>query len=648
MEEIQGFQDLTQIGRGGSSSVYRAREVAFDREVALKLFDIELDERQFERFAVECRSIGRLAELSSSIALVFAAGTTGGGRPYLVMRHYSGGSVAARVRIDGPFAVEDVVEIGRRLCGALGAAHSHGVLHRDVKPANVLLDAEGRAVLSDFGIAVLDGGEYTTTSAGLMTPAFAAPERLDGEGGSVVSDVYSLAATLWSLLAGRAPHATTSGDSIGTVIRRVLAGDLRPLDREDVPPQLESALRSALSVDPADRPKSVSEMGWLAGWSEHSDGGRARSLAADLTTHATVAATSGVVSPAPAIEETTVRRRQEVGTVTDDLAVQRSPGSRMADVADLRRLAAAAELAKPADRSTILPPPLPAGEAESANDLLVGGSKAAHVGRADRRAWLTSVSLAIGLIGLVALVAFPRDDFGPVAFWLAILHGPWLAAAALHAARGSRALVAALLPPTIAVALVFVFGLWRDSFGQPDLPSDMVQESPTILAFVYLAVVPILVGCLLALLVRSQRPVPTGRSRRLGILAVAIGLTAGASGPIWITLPDSARYELQPRFEVQFGLVLQAGVALFCFAVVWAAARSVQRAEAVGWYVGLAPMAVLWFLDSVFWFRNNQVYDGTDYLFPTQAIVVTLVTGSITVLALVLGARAEVRWRASA
>jgi len=259
--DIEGFTPIEVIGRGGSATVYRARELAFDREVALKVLNVEIGAADQQRFSRELRSIGRLGEAHHAIALVFSTGVTRQNNPFLSMRYYPGGSLQAAVKRLGRVDLPDALTIADCIGGALDTAHAAGILHRDVKPANVLLDGKQLAVLADFGIAsFVEGVGETSNSLSMMTPAYAAPERIKGEPATAASDIYSLSATLWSVLAGRVPHAQTTSDSLATIIHRIMGGDIVPLDRSDLPPLVEQVLRRGLDSNPELRPTSAAEL----------------------------------------------------------------------------------------------------------------------------------------------------------------------------------------------------------------------------------------------------------------------------------------------------------------------------------------------------------------------------------------------------
>jgi len=268
----EGYEDLVRIDQGGFATIYRARDTRFDRAVALKVLHAEnLTNRQLRRFRTECLATGRVSA-HPNIVTVYDAGTTRGHRPWLAMEYCSGGSLATRVAADGPLPVSEVISIGARLCSALSAAHQAGILHRDVKPANVLLTSYGEPALADFGIAsvfnVDDPGSIATETAA-YTVVHAAPEILEGQAGSPAADIYSLGSTLYTLLAGKAPFAREASAGLAPLVGRIMLNDLPALERP-VPPELEELLRRCMAAEPRDRPVSAAELGLaLAGLGHH-------------------------------------------------------------------------------------------------------------------------------------------------------------------------------------------------------------------------------------------------------------------------------------------------------------------------------------------------------------------------------------------
>ena len=260
-----GYRNLTRIDQGGFAVVYRALDTRFDRTVALKILRSDsLDERRLRRFSAECLAIGRVSS-HPNIVTVYDAGTTAGQRPWLAMEYCSGGSLAHKVARTGPLPVTEVISIGARLCDALAAAHGAGILHRDVKPANVLLTSYGEPALADFGIASVriddDPAHAMSTETGAYTVVHAAPEILGGEAGGAAADIYSLGSTLYTLLAGQAPFAAEASAGLAPLVTRILRNDVPVIARHGVPPELEALLRTAMAARPQDRPASAAELG---------------------------------------------------------------------------------------------------------------------------------------------------------------------------------------------------------------------------------------------------------------------------------------------------------------------------------------------------------------------------------------------------
>ena len=258
---VEGYEDLHQIGRGGFATVYRARQRAFDRVVALKVLDLpDPDQTARDRFDRECRAIGALS-WHPNIVVVHDSGVTADGRLYLAMEYLEAGSLADRVRAAGALPWADVVRAGIEVSGALDTAHAAGTLHRDLKPDNLLVGVFGETKLGDFGIAAVEGGTATATGNSALTVLYAAPEVLRGSRGTVASDVFSLASTLYTLLAGRAAFARATDESVAATVLRAVsepAPDLRPLG---VPDDLAAVIETGMAKDPSARPVSAAAFG---------------------------------------------------------------------------------------------------------------------------------------------------------------------------------------------------------------------------------------------------------------------------------------------------------------------------------------------------------------------------------------------------
>ena len=258
---IPGLEDASPIGQGGFATVYRARQPAFARTVAVKvLAATEVDEQSELRFYRELQALGKLSE-HPAIVTVFDTGFTTDGRAYLTMVFVEHGTLADRLRRQGPLAWPETAEILIRLSGALETAHRSGIVHRDIKPANVLLSQYG-AQLSDFGIARIAGAQETSSGVVTASLAHAAPEVLDGVRPTVTGDIYSLGSTAYAMLLGRSPFERTSADeTFLSIVRRIHADAPPDLRHDDVPEDLATLLARTLAKDPASRPQSAMEFG---------------------------------------------------------------------------------------------------------------------------------------------------------------------------------------------------------------------------------------------------------------------------------------------------------------------------------------------------------------------------------------------------
>jgi Protein kinase domain/Fibronectin type III domain len=257
--EIPGFQDLKVIGRTQSSVVYRALDTELRRPVAIKVLLADNPDdpawRRFDREREITANLGR----HPYIVAVLGTGFTPSKLPYVVMDYYEKGSVATRLRTDGPFAPDEVADIGAKVAEALTAAHQAGVMHRDIKPENVLLSAYGPA-LADFGIARTIVNREWSGSLELLTIHHAPPEILLGELPTPQADIYSLGSTLYTMLAGHSPYAGPTGENAMAFQQRVQRDPLPPLERNDVPAELGHVLETALAKEPQQRWSSAAEI----------------------------------------------------------------------------------------------------------------------------------------------------------------------------------------------------------------------------------------------------------------------------------------------------------------------------------------------------------------------------------------------------
>ncbi|APA97193.1 Non-specific serine/threonine protein kinase [Nocardia seriolae] len=255
-----GLADAREIGRGGFGVVYRCVEHSLDRLVAVKVLDTRSNDDERARFLREQRALGRFAG-HPHIVQVLSADATVTGRPYLVMPFYPLGSLRERIREHGPLPWQEVLSIGVKIAGALAAAHVHGIVHRDVNPANILLSDYGEPLLSDFGIAHISGAFETGSGMIAGTPAFTAPEVLRGNEPTEAADIYGLGATLFCLLTGHAAFERREGESMVAQFVRITSEPIPDLRADGIPALLCSALESAMAQDVSDRPGTAREFG---------------------------------------------------------------------------------------------------------------------------------------------------------------------------------------------------------------------------------------------------------------------------------------------------------------------------------------------------------------------------------------------------
>ena len=203
------YELLEELGRGGMGVVWRARDTVLRREVAIKEVSPPrgLDRTRAEHvYARTMREARSAAQLDHPGIVTVHDVVREDGRPWIVMRLVRAPALDAVIRREGPLAPDRVARIGLDLLSALRAAHAEGVVHRDVKPANVLLTGE-RAVLTDFGVATIAGDDtLTQTGAIVGSPAYLSPEQARREDATAVSDLWSLGATLYAAVEGRRPY----------------------------------------------------------------------------------------------------------------------------------------------------------------------------------------------------------------------------------------------------------------------------------------------------------------------------------------------------------------------------------------------------------------------------------------------------------
>jgi serine/threonine-protein kinase len=247
-----------EIGRGGMGVVYLAErdDPTFRQRVALKVMRGAQSDggTSIARFLAERQLLVSLEH--PHIARLFDGGVTTDGLPYYTMAYCEGGSLADRLRARGALAVPEALRITRELAEALGAAHARGVVHRDVKPANVLFDADGAVRLSDFGVAKLLGADATTSATMHGTVAYLAPEQVRGEAVDHRADLWALGVTLYEMIAGRRPF---DGPSYAAVLHAIVATAPPPLGH-DIPAGVKEVVAALLEKEPAARTPSAASL----------------------------------------------------------------------------------------------------------------------------------------------------------------------------------------------------------------------------------------------------------------------------------------------------------------------------------------------------------------------------------------------------
>src|SRR5438876_7727174 len=252
------YRIMRKLGAGGMANVYLAEDQELGRRVAIKILDDRhaADEQFVERFRREAKNAASLSH--PNIVSIYDRGEAEG-TYYIAMEYLDGRSLKALILSRGPAPVSVAVDYARQILAALRFAHRNGIVHRDIKPHNVLVDAEGHAKVTDFGIARAGASQMTEEGSIIGTAQYLSPEQARGTQVDQTSDLYSLGIVLYELLTGTVPF--TGDTPVEIAMKHLSAVPERPsVKRPEIPHDLDMVVLRALAKDPADRYQSAEEM----------------------------------------------------------------------------------------------------------------------------------------------------------------------------------------------------------------------------------------------------------------------------------------------------------------------------------------------------------------------------------------------------
>ncbi|MHB8277094.1 MAG: protein kinase domain-containing protein [Candidatus Humimicrobiaceae bacterium] len=257
IKKINNYQILSKIASGGMANIYLAQDTRTGIKVAIKILKDEVSDKEkiYERFSQE----GLLNLNHPNIVKILDAGVHEN-TSYIVMEYIDGRDLEDLIKSRNKLSVNEALSIFTQLLSALAYVHNKGIIHRDIKPKNILIDKSGTAKLTDFGIAKSIYSHVKTSTGGYLgAPAYSSPEQMDGLSVDNRSDIYSLGITLYEMLAGVTPFSSAS---IPSLIKEKFTGKYRQIStyRSDVPPHIISIIARCIAVSPKDRFGSVVEI----------------------------------------------------------------------------------------------------------------------------------------------------------------------------------------------------------------------------------------------------------------------------------------------------------------------------------------------------------------------------------------------------
>jgi serine/threonine-protein kinase len=262
IQSLGRYEILSELGRGAMGIVYLAKDPKIDRTVAIKSLHpglFEQDKTAKDRFQQEVHALGRL--IHQNIVSIFDTGEDPKtGNPYIVTEYVAGMSLAERLKEGPPLSIEQACRIGAQLCSALDFAHEKRIVHRDIKPGNILVSPDLQTVkLTDFGIARLEGGGVTQTGQLVGTPRYMSPEQCRAEAIDGRSDLFSVGAVLYEMVTGQ--KAFPANEVTAALLQVMKDTPLAPTSvSQEVPQALSDVIMKALQKSPLDRFMSGKEM----------------------------------------------------------------------------------------------------------------------------------------------------------------------------------------------------------------------------------------------------------------------------------------------------------------------------------------------------------------------------------------------------
>ena len=256
MQRLGRYEIVAEVGRGAMGTVYRARDPHIDRVVAIKTISVhgaESNQQEYrQRFFREAQAAGKLAH--PGLVTIYDIGEDESTHtPYIVMEFISGQTLESMMRSAGQqLPLGTTLDLVKQIAEALDYAHAQGIIHRDIKPANIIITEDGRAKITDFGVAKLALTDYTMPGQVLGTPSYMSPEQLSGETVTGRSDLFSLTVILYSMLSGERPF---SAETVTALTFQVVYRDPAPVTRQNpgLKPEFDHVISRGLAKKPADR-----------------------------------------------------------------------------------------------------------------------------------------------------------------------------------------------------------------------------------------------------------------------------------------------------------------------------------------------------------------------------------------------------------